>query len=48
MSAKNAHVELVENSKRTTGGLLYLVTPLSTGICSITIYNIIDEQHNVS
>lgn len=48
LTAKNARVQLIENSKKSTGGLRYTVTPIDSGTCSITIGNQIDEKRTVS
>lgn len=48
LTAKNAKVQFVEDSKKSTGGLIYTVTPIDTGSCSITIMNQIDEKRIVS
>lgn len=48
LTAKNARIQLIEDSKKSTGGLRYTVTPIDTGTCSITIGNQIDEKRTVS
>lgn len=48
LTAKNAKVKLIENSKKSTGGFRYTITPIDTGTCSITIGNQIDEKRSVS
>lgn len=48
ITAKNAKVELIEESKRTTGGFRYKVTPINPGEMSMTIRNVINEKSQVS
>jgi hypothetical protein len=44
LTSKNAKIHLIENSKKSTGGLRYSVTPIDTGKLSITIWNVINEN----
>ena len=37
ISAKNAEVKLIEDSKKSTGGLRYSITPIKAGTVSVTI-----------
>lgn len=45
---KNAKVKLIEESKRQTGGLRYLVTPVEPGPLSISVFNVTDKGRQVS
>lgn len=47
LTAKNARIQFIEDSKKSTGGLKYTLTPIDTGTCSITIGNQIDEKRTV-
>lgn len=44
----NADVEFLESSKKSTGGLIYKLTPKDTGECTIAIYNVINESRTVN
>lgn len=48
LTAQNAKVQLMEDSKKSTDGLRYNVTPIDTGTCSITISNQINEKRIVN
>lgn len=48
VTAKNAQIKLIEDSKKGTGGLRYTVTPIDTGECQIHVGNVIDEKRSVS
>lgn len=48
ITAINAKIELIEESKKGTGGLQYSVTPIDTGECQIHVGNIINEKRSVS
>ena len=37
VNAINANIEFVESSKRGTGGMQYIITPIDTGICRINL-----------
>lgn len=48
LTAQNAKIELIEDSKKSTGGLRYKITPIEPGKLPLTIWNVIDEKSNVS
>lgn len=48
VTSKNAEIKLIDDSKKGTGGLRYLVTPIDTGECSISVGNYINETRSVS
>ena len=48
LTAENADIELIKESKKSTGGLRYKVTPIAPGNLSMTISNVIDEKSKVS
>ena len=48
ITAKNARVSILEDSKKSTGGLRYKVIPVEPGECSILISNQINESRVVS
>ncbi len=48
LTAKNAKVEFIEDSKNSTGGFRYSITPIKTGTLTITVGIQVNEQKAVS
>lgn len=45
VTTHNAKLKLIESSKKGTGGLVYILTPIDTGECTISVGNQTAERH---